>query len=70
MPIIDKIADWLILIILSGASVRVGYCCLRMISGNEQDQGMYKTRAKHALTMAVVALSIYVIRDIVLFYFK
>lgn len=70
MPIIDEISGWLIVAILAGAVMRIVYCCLRLIGGSDQNQYMYKSRAQHALVMAVIAMCIYGVRDLVLYYFR
>ncbi|MDL2225562.1 mercury transporter [Eubacteriales bacterium OttesenSCG-928-M02] len=69
MEIIDNLSKWLVGIIVSGSTLRVAYCAFRLM-GAEDEAPMYKKRLRNALIMAVVALSIYGIKDLIIQYFK
>ncbi len=68
MALIDEMALAFILLIRSGAGLRVIYCFISMASDEEQAV-TYKKRIKHTVIFYILAESVYIIRDLVLYYY-
>ncbi|MFT9493882.1 hypothetical protein [Anaerosolibacter sp.] len=68
MDLLKEMADALIVIIRIGVLMRVIFCFIKMAS-NEEEAGMHKKRAKHAVVFYILAESIWLIRDLVLGYY-
>lgn len=68
MTTINEISKLLINIIRAGLGFRVIYCCIRLMSA-EDEQGMYKRRIKNSLIAVVINELVWVIKDLVIAYF-
>jgi len=68
MALVDEMALAFILLIRAGAGLRIIYCFISIASDEEQAV-TYKKRIKHTLVFYILAESVYIIRDIVLFYY-
>lgn len=68
MDLLKQMAEALIVVIRLGVLMRIVFCLIKMAS-NEEESGMYKKRAKHAVVFYVLAESIWILRDLVLGYY-
>jgi len=68
MAHVDEMALAFILLIRAGAGLRIIYCFISMASDEEQEV-TYKKRIKHTLIFYILAESVYLIRDLVLYYY-
>ena len=68
MQTINDISALLINIIRAGLGFRVIYCCIRLMSADEE-QGTYKRRIRNSLIAVAVNELVWVIKDLVISYF-
>lgn len=68
MTIINEISNLLIIVLRAGLGFRVIYCCLRLMSADDE-QGMYKRRLKNTLIALVINELVWIIKDLILTYF-
>ena len=68
MQTIEEISKLLINIIRAGLGFRVIYCCIMLMTADEE-QGMYKRRIKNSLIAVVINELVWVIKDLVISYF-
>ena len=68
MDIVEELANAMIILIRSGAALRVIYCFIAM-AGDEEQMATYKKRIKHVVAFYIMAESIYLIRDLVMSYY-
>lgn len=69
MQTINDISALLINIIRAGLGFRVIYCCIRLMSADEE-QGTYKRRIRNSLIAVAVNELVWVIKDLVISYFN
>lgn len=68
MDLVDEMAVALIMLIRAGAGLRIIYCFISM-AGDEEQAATYKKRIKNTIVFYVLAESVYVIRDLVMYYY-
>ncbi|PKM54003.1 MAG: mercury transporter [Firmicutes bacterium HGW-Firmicutes-5] len=68
MDLVDEMAVALIMLIRAGAGLRIIYCFISM-AGDEEQVATYKKRIKNTIVFYVLAESVYVIRDLVMYYY-
>lgn len=68
MDLIKEMADAFIMLIRVGAVFRVVYCLIRMGS-SEEEEALFKKRAKNTVSFYILAESIWQIKEIVLGYY-
>ncbi len=68
MQTINDISVFLINVIRAGLGFRVIYCCIQLMSADEE-QGMYKRRIKNSIIAVIVNELVWVIKDLVISYF-
>lgn len=68
MDTINEISKYLIILLRAGLGFRVIYCCIMMMTA-EEEQGTYKRRIKNSLIAVVVNELVWVIKDLVISYF-
>ncbi|MDA3846929.1 MAG: mercury transporter [Vallitaleaceae bacterium] len=68
MDIVDEMALAFIVLIRSGAVLRIVYCFISIASDEEQ-AATYKKRIKNTIMFYILAESVYVIRDIAMHYY-
>lgn len=68
MDKLKELADIFIWFIRIGSTTRVSYCFLKMI-GNDEEMTSYKRRIKNVIVFHILAESVWVLKDIVVYYF-
>lgn len=68
MDTINQISGLLIILIRAGLGFRVLYCCIRLMTADEE-QGTYKRRIKNSLIALVINELVWVIKDLIINYF-
>lgn len=68
MQTIEELSNLLINLIRAGLGFRIIYCCIRLMSA-EEEQGTYKRRIKNSLIAVVINELVWVIKDLVIAYF-
>ena len=68
MDIVDQLAVAFITLIRSGSTLRIIYCFITM-AGDEELAATYKKRIKNTLMFYIMAESVYVIRDLAMYYY-
>lgn len=66
---IDDITHGLMIIVRLGIIARFIFCMVKLI-GADEDAGKYKRRAKNAVLFWIIAESIWIIKDIVFYYYS
>jgi len=66
---VDDITNGLMLIVRLGIAARFIFCMVKLI-GAEDEAGRYKKRAKNAVLFWILAESVWIIKDIVLHYYR
>ena len=66
---IDDITTAVMILVRLGVVARFIFCMVKLI-GADEDAGKYKKRAKNAVLFWIIAESVWIIKDIVLFYYK
>lgn len=69
MEKLKELAQIFIWFIRAGTTTRVAYCFLRMI-GNDEEASIYKRRIKHAIAFYILAELVWVLKDIISYYFS
>lgn len=64
----DQLSTILIGLISAGALLRLVFCFLRMATDEEQ-RGMYLKRARHTITILILSLGIWVLKDLAIRYY-
>jgi hypothetical protein len=65
---IDDITNGLMILVRLGISARFIFCMVKLI-GAEEEALRYKKRAKNAVLFWIIAESVWLIKDIVLYYY-
>ncbi len=68
MDIVKELALAFIMLIRSGAVLRIIYCFICM-SADEEQSATYKKRIKNTLAFYIMAESIWILRDLVMKYY-
>ncbi len=68
MQTIEELSNLLINLIRAGLGFRIIYCCIRLMSA-EEEQGTYKRRIRNSLIAVVINELVWVIKDLVIAYF-
>lgn len=68
MEKLKELAEVFIWFIRAGVVVRVSYSFLKMI-GNDEEINVYKRKIKNAINFYILAESVWVLKDIVTYYF-
>lgn len=68
MQTIEELSNLLINLIRVGLGFRIIYCCIRLMSA-EEEQGTYKRRIRNSLIAVVINELVWVIKDLVIAYF-
>jgi len=68
MELVDEMALAFILLIRAGSGLRIIYCLISMTTDEEQAV-TYKKRIKHTLAFYILTESVYILRDMVLYYY-
>lgn len=68
MQTIEEFSNLLINLIRAGLGFRIIYCCIRLMSA-EEEQGTYKRRIRNSLIAVVINELVWVIKDLVIAYF-
>lgn len=66
---VDDITNALMIIVRLGVVSRFIFCMVKLI-GADEDAGKYKRRAKNAVLFWIIAESIWVIKDLVFYYYS
>ena len=66
---VDDITNGLMIIVRLGVIARFIFCMVKLI-GAEEDALRYKKRAKNTVLFWILAESVWIIKDIVLHYYK
>jgi hypothetical protein len=66
---VDDITNGLMIIVRLGIICRFIFCMVKLI-GADEDAGRYKKRAKNAVIFWILAESVWIIRDLVFFYYR
>ena len=66
---IDDITNAVLIIVRLGVVARFIFCMVKLI-GADEDAGRYKKRSINAVIFWVIAESVWVIKDLVLYYYK
>ena len=69
MDIVDQLAVAFITLIRSGSVLRIIYCFITM-AGDEEQAVTYKKRIKNTMVFYIMAESVYVIRDLAMYYYS
>lgn len=69
MDIVDELALAFIVLIRSGSVLRIIYCFISM-AGDEEQVVTYKKRIKNTIIFYIMAESVYVIRDLAMYYYS
>lgn len=68
MDKLNELAIAFIWLIRTGTVTRVTVCFLKMI-GNDDEANVYKKRIKNAIAFFIVAESVWVLKDIIFYYY-
>jgi len=68
MDLVQQMAEAFIILIRTGAVMRVVYCFVRM-GIDEDESAMYKKRARNVVVFYVIAESIWQLKDMALGYY-
>lgn len=68
MDEINVLSKLILRLIRAGIGVRVIYCFIKMIDGQEVE--VYKSRVKKAIKYYILAESIFQLKDIAIYYFS
>lgn len=68
MDTINEISNFLITILRAGLGFRIVFCCIMLMSA-EDEQGMYKRRLKNSLLTLVINELVWIIKDLILTYY-
>lgn len=66
---VDDITNGLMIIVRLGVIGRFVFCMVKLI-GADEDAGKYKKRAKNAVLFWILTESVWIIKDLVLYYYK
>jgi len=66
---VDDITNGLMIIVRLGVVGRFIFCMVKLI-GAEEEAMRYKKRAKNAMLFWILAESVWIIKDIVMFYYR
>jgi hypothetical protein len=66
---VDEITGALMIIVRLGVVARFIFCMVKLI-GADEDAGKYKKRAKNAALFWIIAESVRIIKDAVLYYYR
>jgi len=69
MDIVNQLAVAFITLIRSGSVLRIIYCFI-VIAGDEEQVVTYKKRIKNTIVFYIMAESVYVIRDLAMYYYS
>jgi len=69
MPVIDDIANAVLVVIRAGAVCRIAYCFLRLATA-EEEATQYKKRIRNTLLFYTLAESAFILKDIFINYFS
>ena len=65
---IDDITEAVLIIVRLGVVARFIFCMVKLI-GAEEESARYKKRAKNAALFWIIAESVWIIKDLVLYYY-
>ena len=68
MEELESLAQLFIWLIRAGSVARIGHCFLKMI-GNEEEYSLYKRRIVNVIKFEVFAESVWILKDLTLYYF-
>ena len=66
---IDDITNAILIIVRLGVVARFIFCMVKLISADE-DAGRFKKRAINAVIFWIIAESVWILKDLVLYYYK
>jgi hypothetical protein len=66
---VDDITNGVMILVRLGVVARFIFCMVKMI-GADEDAGRYKKRAKNSVLFWIIAESVWVIRDLTLYYYR
>jgi hypothetical protein len=66
---IDDISRMLILLIRMGAAFRVIFCLIRLMTA-EEETAQYKKRINNTLVFYITAELVFIIKDIIIYYYS
>jgi hypothetical protein len=66
---INEITRALLVLVRLGVVCRFIFCMVKLI-GADEDAGRYKKRAKNAVLFWIIAESVWVLRDLVYYYYR
>ena len=66
---IDDITTAVMILVRLGVVARFIFCMVKL-TGADEDAGKYKKRAKNAVLFWIIAESVWIIKDIVFYYYK
>jgi hypothetical protein len=66
---IDDITNGLMILVRLGVAARFIFCMVKLI-GAEDEAPRYKRRAKNAVLFWILAESVWIIKDIVFYYYR
>jgi hypothetical protein len=66
---VDDITNGVMILVRLGVTARFIFCMVKLI-GADEDAGRYKKRAKHSVIFWIIAESVWIIRDLALYYYK
>jgi hypothetical protein len=66
---IDDITAAILMLVRLGVVARFIFCMVKL-TGADEDAGKYKRRAINAVLFWIIAESVWIIRDLVYFYYK
>jgi len=67
--VVGQLSTILIGLISAGALLRLILCFLRMATDEEQ-RGMYLKRARHTITILILSVGIWVLKDLAILYYS
>jgi len=66
---IDDITNAILIIVRLGVVARFIFCMVKLI-GADEDAGRFKKRAINAVIFWIIAESVWILKDLVLYYYK
>ena len=66
---IDDITNGLIMLVRLGVVARFIFCMVKLI-GADEDAGRYKKRAVNSVLFWIITESVWIIKDLTLYYYK
>jgi hypothetical protein len=66
---VDDITNGVMILVRLGVAARFIFCMVKLI-GADEEAGRYKKRAKNSVIFWIIAESVWIIRDLALYYYK